>query len=67
MKLSELRELPVTELDKQVRDHRDELLTLRLKKTSGTVENPARFRELRKAIARAETIKRQKTLAPATK
>jgi ribosomal protein L29 len=50
-----------------MRDNRDELLTLRLKKTSGAVENPARFRELRKAIARAETIKRQKALAPAAK
>ncbi|MGA2051855.1 MAG: 50S ribosomal protein L29 [Opitutales bacterium] len=67
MKLSEIRELSATELDKQLRDHRDELLSLRLKQSAGQVENPARFRDLRRAIARVETIKREKAVVPAAK
>jgi large subunit ribosomal protein L29 len=67
MKLSEIRELSATELDKQLRDHRDELLSLRLKQSSGQVENSARFRDLRRTIARVETIKREKAAAPAAK
>jgi large subunit ribosomal protein L29 len=67
MKLSELRELSVNELDKHVRDHRDELLSLRLKQSAGQVENPSRFREIRRSIARAETLKRQKATAAAAK
>jgi large subunit ribosomal protein L29 len=63
MKLSELRELSAGELDKHVREHRAELLGLRLKQSSGQVENPARFREIRRTIARAHTLKRQKSVA----
>jgi large subunit ribosomal protein L29 len=65
MKISEIRELSATEMDKQLRERRDELLNLRLKQSAGQVENPARFRDLRREIARVETIKREKALAAA--
>jgi large subunit ribosomal protein L29 len=63
----EIRELPPVELDRKLREQHDELCGLRLKQSSGQVENSARFKQLRKAIARLETVKRQRELAPAAK
>ncbi|HTB64003.1 MAG TPA: 50S ribosomal protein L29 [Opitutales bacterium] len=58
----ELKELPPVELDRKLTERRDELVGLRLKQSSGQVENTARFGELRREIARMETLKRQRTL-----
>jgi large subunit ribosomal protein L29 len=67
MKPSEVRELPEVELDRKLRESRGELVSLRLKQATGQVENTARFRELRKDIARLETIKGEKARAAAAK
>ena len=53
---SALRPLAAAELQKRVREAREELLTLRLKKATGAVENPARFRALRREVARCLTV-----------
>ena len=42
----ELKELSIAELDRKMLEQRAELTGLHLKKSSGQVENPARFREL---------------------
>lgn len=60
MKTKEIRELSVAELDKKLREMRDELLNLNIRKTVGQVENTGRIRVLRRDIARFETIKSQK-------
>ena len=60
MKTKEIRELSAEEMNKKLRDLRDELLNLNIRKATGQVENPARFNQLRKDIARIETIKSQK-------
>jgi large subunit ribosomal protein L29 len=59
----ETLELSHAELDRKLIEQRDELLGLRLKQSTGQVENTARFRELRRDIARLETLKRQRELA----
>jgi len=51
-----LRPLASAELHKRVREAREELLSLRLKKATGAVENPARFRALRREVARCLTV-----------
>lgn len=55
--------MPSEERTKKVNELRTELLRLKtMIKAGGTVENPARVRELRKTIARILTIeKEQKT------
>jgi len=58
---SALRGLAPTELQKRVREARDELLQLRLRKATGAVENSARFRVLRADIARCLTLLNSKT------
>ncbi len=63
MKSAELRELSVSENEKKLRDTREELLQMRLRKNTGQVERPHLLRELRRDIARMETIIREKKRA----
>ena len=60
MKSKEIRELSVEELAKKLREMREELLNLNVRKGTAQVENTARIRQLRRDIARFETIKAQK-------
>jgi len=66
MKANEVRELSFEELEKKLRDTREELLQLRLRKHSGQVDRPSEYRRLRRLIARLETIGLQKRKVPAT-
>ncbi len=60
MKSKEIRELSVEEIQKKLRDMREELLNLNIRKATAQVENTGRIRQLRRDIARFETIKAQK-------
>lgn len=61
-----LRPLAPAELQKRIREAREELLSLRLKKATGAVENSSRFHALRRDVARCMTILSGKS-APAKK
>jgi len=65
MNTKDIREMSEAEIEKKLRDTRDEQVTLRMKKQTGQVEHPHRFNEMRKEIARLETILREKKLASA--
>ena len=65
MKTKEIRELSVTELGTKLRDTREQLLQLRLRKQTGQVEKPHLLHVYRKDIARLETIIHAKKQAPA--
>jgi large subunit ribosomal protein L29 len=56
LKQSEVAELTLVELEKQIRDTRHELLELRLKKKTGQLEKPHLLKELRRDVARLETV-----------
>ena len=56
MKISELRDLGVDELQKKEQDLRKELFNLRFQQATGEIENPMRIRAIRKNIARALTL-----------
>jgi large subunit ribosomal protein L29 len=60
MTVKEIRELSAAELDKKIRDNRAELLQMSLRKHTGQVENTGRYRELRRGIARMQTIVNEK-------
>ena len=60
MKTKEIRELSAEEVAKKLREMREELLNLNIRKGTGQVENTGRIRELRRDIARLETVKAQK-------
>jgi large subunit ribosomal protein L29 len=55
MKMSELKDLTVSELTAKGRDLRQELFNLLLQKASSQLEKPSRLRTLRRDIARVET------------
>jgi large subunit ribosomal protein L29 len=65
MKTKEIRELAPVELDTRLRETREKLLHMRLRKQTGQVEKTHELRSLRKDIARLETIKKEKSAAPA--
>jgi large subunit ribosomal protein L29 len=60
MKASEYRELSWDELEAKSRDLRGEAFNVRIKRSTGQLENTARLKQLRRDIARVETILREK-------
>ncbi len=65
MNSTEIRELSDNEIQKKLRDTREEHVQLRLRKQTGQVEHPHQFKQLRRDIARLETILRQKKMGAA--
>jgi large subunit ribosomal protein L29 len=65
MTTKEIRDLSAGEISTKLREGREQLLLLRLKKQTGQVEKTHEVRALRKDIARLETILKQKQTAPA--
>jgi len=63
MSTKDIREMSESEIQKKLRETREEQVNLRMRKQTGQVEHPHRFRELRHEIARLETILREKKLA----
>jgi large subunit ribosomal protein L29 len=60
MTTKEIRDLAPSELTTKLRETRDQLLQLRLRKQTGQVEKTHELRVLRKDIARIQTIVREK-------
>lgn len=62
LKASDFRNMTTAEIEKKIRDLKEELFNLNFQKATGQLENPARIREIRKAIARAKTVLREREL-----
>ncbi|MDD9150528.1 MULTISPECIES: 50S ribosomal protein L29 [unclassified Sporolactobacillus] len=62
MKAEEIRKLTTAEVEENVKSLKEELFNLRFQLATGQLENPARIREVRKSIARAKTILREREL-----
>jgi len=60
MNSKELRGLSLEELEAKAREFRGELFNARIRKETGQLENTAKLGLLRRDIARAETILREK-------
>lgn len=60
MKAQELRELTTEELEAKVSELRGELFNVKVKRSTGQLESTALAGTLRRDIARAETVLRQK-------
>jgi large subunit ribosomal protein L29 len=59
MKPAELRELDVDELRRKQAELRDQLFKLRFQHELGQLENSAKLRNVRREIARIETVIRE--------
>jgi large subunit ribosomal protein L29 len=60
MKPGEMRDLSLEELETKSSELRAELFNVRIRKETGQLENTAKLQLLRRDIARAETILREK-------
>jgi large subunit ribosomal protein L29 len=56
MKPKEIRELTEAEAQAKLRDLRQELFNLRLQQQTARLERPSRMRDVRRDIARIETV-----------
>ncbi len=63
MKAHELRNMTVEELLKKDREERENLFRLRFQHGIRRIENPAKLSQLKKNIARIQTILTEKTLS----
>lgn len=55
-KMNEFNKLTTEEINKKIVEAKEELLKLRMKQATGSLENSARIHELRKDVARLKTI-----------
>lgn len=55
-----LRALSDEELETKITETKKELFNLRLKQSTGTLEQPSKIRELRKNVARMKTILKER-------
>ena len=59
MKASEIRELSHDELEKKVKDLKQELFNLRFQHAINQLDNPMRLKSVKKDIARTMTVLRE--------
>ena len=63
MKANELRDLNVAELQEKLLSQKKELFNLRFQLATGQLENPIQIRNVRRDIARINTMITEKTQA----
>ncbi|HEX7056212.1 MAG TPA: 50S ribosomal protein L29 [Bacilli bacterium] len=62
MKADELRNLTTAEIEQKLAELKEELFNLRFQLATGQLDNPTKIREVRKSIARAKTVLREREL-----
>jgi large subunit ribosomal protein L29 len=63
MKASELRELSTEELREKLKQTKEELFNLRFQHATGQLDNPMRIKQVKKEIARIQTVLREREIA----
>lgn len=62
MQAKQIRELSVDEARQKEREIAEEIFRLRMRKSTGQLDNPMRLRLLRKDLARIKTIERERAI-----
>ena len=65
MKVTEVRDLTIDELQQRARDMDDQLFRLRIQKSMGQLEAAHKLKGLRRDLARVRTVLREKETAQA--
>lgn len=63
MNAKELRAMSQEELNKKLTEAKEELFNLRFQMSTAQLANPRRVRQVRRDIARIETVRRERELA----
>ena len=58
--IKELKALSNEELEAKIKESKKELFDLRLQQSTGSLEKPSKIRELRKNVARMQTILKER-------
>jgi large subunit ribosomal protein L29 len=61
MKIADIRDLSVEELQTRERELDDQLFRLRIQKSMGQLEAPGKVRDIRRDLARIKTVLGQKS------
>lgn len=62
MKANDLRNLTSVEIEQKIAGFKEELFNLRFQLATGQLDNPTKIREVRRDIARAKTVLREREL-----
>jgi large subunit ribosomal protein L29 len=65
MNVKEIRDMSNEELVKEISSLSEELYNLRFQQATGSLENPARIKDIRKTIARIKTVQTERANAAA--
>jgi large subunit ribosomal protein L29 len=60
MKIAEIKELTIKELETRKREMRQEIFNLRIQQEAGQLEKPHMLRSLRRDVARVDTVLTEK-------
>ena len=63
MTTNELREKSIDELNPRERELREQLFKLRFQRATGRMENPMKIREVKREIARIQTLLNERSRA----
>jgi large subunit ribosomal protein L29 len=63
MNVKEIRDMSNDELVKEIASLSEELYNLRFQQATGSLENPARMKDIRKTIARIKTVQTERANA----
>jgi large subunit ribosomal protein L29 len=61
MKIADVRDLSLDDLNAKVAELKEEQFRLRFRSATESIENPMRFREIRRDIARINTILKERS------
>ena len=62
MKAKDIRNLTTTEIEKEIKEAKEQLFTLRFQLATGQLEETANIRKVKKTIARLKTIVREREI-----
>lgn len=62
MKINEIRDLSTQEIEDKIQDLKEELFNLRFQNATNQLDNPMRIVSVKKDIARAKTVLKEKEL-----
>ncbi len=62
MKIQDIRDLSMQELETKIKDLKEELFNLRFQNATNQLDNPMRIASVKKDIARVKTVLKEKEL-----
>ena len=62
MKVNEIRNLTTEEINKKIKEAKEELFNLRFQQATGNLDKPSKIKDLRHTVARLKTVLREREL-----